>query len=193
MGHKRRGRFHFIFQYIGRSICVFLATFIAADQKWFIDVRSRQYCVRLPEWNPVHTKEIAAPVKPVVLTYNHPAIIAVYPHFLRGLYFLFLARSHSRFGNLDGSGVLRRGLFLLFGTHRHSRYSDLDGSGVETISDLRRGPAQPGISTQTVLRDVEEGLRNRGWNDRIGLTLRGGNRGLVGQDFHQHAPPSAPA
>src|SRR2546429_5760727 len=82
MGHKRRGRFHFIFQYIGRSICVFLATFIAADQKWFIDVRSRQYCVRLPEWNPVHTKEIAAPVKPVVLTYNHPAIIAVYPHFL---------------------------------------------------------------------------------------------------------------
>src|SRR6266704_2347708 len=137
MGHKRRGRFHFIFQYIGRSICVFLATFIAADQKWFIDARSRQYCVRLPEWNPVHTKEIAAPVKPVVLTYNHPAIIAVYPHFLRGLY-------------------------LLFGTRSHSRFSNLDGSGVETISDLRRGPAQPGISTQTVLRDVEEGLRNRG-------------------------------
>src|SRR5437667_11598737 len=104
MGHKRRGRFHFIFQYIGRSIFVFLASFIAADQKWFIDVRSRQYCVRLPEWNPVHTKEIAAPVKPVVLTYHLPAIIAVYPHFLRGLYFLFLARSHSRFGNLDGSG-----------------------------------------------------------------------------------------
>src|SRR5207249_4684551 len=38
---------------------------------------------------------------------------------------------------------------------------------------LRWTTPQIGISTQTVLRDVEEGLRNRGWNDRIGLTLRG--------------------
>src|ERR1700746_4102811 len=148
MDHKRRRHFHFIFQDIRRLIGVFLATFIAADPKCFIDRRSRQYRVGLPQWNPVRAKEIAAPVKPVVLTYNHPAIIAVYPHFLRGLYLLFLARSHSRFGNLDGSGV-------------------------ETIADLRRGPAQPGISTQTVLRDVEEGLRNRGWNGRISLALRG--------------------
>src|SRR5205823_13314469 len=149
MDRKRRRHFHFIFQYIRRLICVFLATFIAADPKWFIDLRSRQYRVRLPQWNPVHAKEIAPPVKPVVLTYNHPAIIAVYPHFLRGLYFLFLARSPSRFGNLDGSGVLRRGLFLLFGTHGHSRSRALHGGGVATIRDLRRGRAQRGISTQT--------------------------------------------
>src|SRR5207237_8454359 len=173
MDRKRRRHFHFIFQYIRRLICVFLATFIAADPKWFIDLLSKQYRVRLPQWNPVHAKEIAPPVKPVVLTYYHPAIIAVYPHFLRGLYPLFLACSHCRCGNLDGSGVLRRGLFLLFGTHRHCRCGNLDRSGVETIRDLSRGPAQPGISTQTVLRDVEEGLRNRGWNGRVGLTLRG--------------------
>src|SRR5215471_15308061 len=158
MDRERRRHFHFIFQNIRRLIGVFLAAFIAADPKWFIDPRSRHYRVRLPQWNPVRAKEIAPPVKPVVLTYNHPAIIAVYPHFLRRLYFLFLDDRHRRCGSLHGSGV-------------------------ETIRNLSRRPAQPGISTQTVLRDVEEGLRNRGWNGRIGLTLRGRNWSLLRKYF----------
>jgi hypothetical protein len=39
--------------------------------------------------------------------------------------------------------------------HRHCRCGNLDRSRVETIRDLSRGPAQPGISTQTVLREED--------------------------------------
>src|SRR2546429_4475746 len=63
------------------------------------------------------------------------------------------------------------GLFSLHWRRPLRHVPQLGRERFETIRDLRGGPAQPGISKQRMPRDVEEGLRNRGGNGRIGLPV----------------------